>query len=111
MKTLEQSVKNLADFKTAPGQSVEIFENVYSKMGIYGWRKRCLYGFIIGLLVMITINLALTIWVLRVMELSTVSKNFSIQFTFNITSLLGWDEPFENNIEWTASGWKYSSYG
>ncbi|XP_044730838.1 zeta-sarcoglycan [Chrysoperla carnea] len=41
------------------------------KIGIYGWRKRCLYLLILGLLIMVIINLALTLWVLKVMEFST----------------------------------------
>ncbi|GLH03714.1 Delta-sarcoglycan [Gryllus bimaculatus] len=32
------------------------------KVGIYGWRKRCLYLLILGLLVMVIVNLALTLW-------------------------------------------------
>ena len=45
------------------------------KIGIYGWRKRCLYLLILGLLVMVIVNLALTLWVLKVMEFSSVSAN------------------------------------
>ncbi|XP_021925157.1 delta-sarcoglycan isoform X4 [Zootermopsis nevadensis] len=41
------------------------------KVGIYGWRKRCLYLLILGLLVMVIVNLALTLWVLKVMEFSS----------------------------------------
>lgn len=41
------------------------------KIGIYGWRKRCLYVLILGLLVMVIINLGLTLWVLKVMEFSS----------------------------------------
>ncbi|KAJ8400345.1 hypothetical protein AAFF_G00397280 [Aldrovandia affinis] len=37
------------------------------KIGIYGWRKRCLYLFILILIVILTVNFALTIWILRVM--------------------------------------------
>ncbi|XP_031429796.1 gamma-sarcoglycan [Clupea harengus] len=37
------------------------------KIGIYGWRKRCLYLFVLILLVILVINLALTIWIVRVM--------------------------------------------
>ncbi|KAL2096566.1 hypothetical protein ACEWY4_008714 [Coilia grayii] len=37
------------------------------KIGIYGWRKRCLYLFILILLAILVINLALTIWIVRVM--------------------------------------------
>lgn len=43
------------------------------QVGIYGWRKRCLYLLIMGLLVMVIVNLALTLWVLKVMEFSSVS--------------------------------------
>ncbi|CAH1776687.1 unnamed protein product [Owenia fusiformis] len=40
------------------------------KIGIYGWRKRCLYLFILIMMVCIVINLALTIWILQVMDFS-----------------------------------------
>ncbi|XP_056441028.1 zeta-sarcoglycan-like [Gadus chalcogrammus] len=41
---------------------------VYPNVGIYGWRKRCLYFFILLLLVTMIVNLALTIWILKVMN-------------------------------------------
>ncbi|KAG7458577.1 hypothetical protein MATL_G00221880 [Megalops atlanticus] len=37
-------------------------------VGIYGWRKRCLYFFVLLLLVTMIVNLALTIWILKVMN-------------------------------------------
>lgn len=40
------------------------------KIGIYGWRKRCLYVFILLLMVAVIVNLALTIWILKVMDFS-----------------------------------------
>lgn len=43
--------------------------NVY-KVGIYGWRKRCLYLFVLLLMVMVIINLALLIWIIKVMDFS-----------------------------------------
>lgn len=48
-------------------------------VGIYGWRKRCLYGFVLFLMLVIIINLALTIWILRVLSFSVVSH---LQFTY-----------------------------
>lgn len=42
------------------------------KIGIYGWRKRCLYLFVLILLVIMVINMALTIWIVRVMWFNTV---------------------------------------
>lgn len=42
-------------------------------MGIYGWRKRCLYLFVLLLMILILINLALTIWILKVMNFTIVS--------------------------------------
>lgn len=41
-------------------------DNVH-KIGIYGWRKRCLYLFVLLLIVILVVNFALTIWILRVM--------------------------------------------
>ncbi|XP_071086948.1 zeta-sarcoglycan-like [Haliotis cracherodii] len=43
---------------------------VSQPVGIYGWRKRCLYAFILFLMVVMIMNLALTIWILRVMNFS-----------------------------------------
>ncbi|KAM6972809.1 zeta-sarcoglycan [Aplochiton taeniatus] len=40
-------------------------------VGIYGWRKRCLYFFILLLLVTMIVNLALTVWILKVMNFTT----------------------------------------
>jgi len=45
-------------------------------VGIYGWRKRCLYFFILLLLVTMIVNLALTIWILKVMNFTVVSNSF-----------------------------------
>ncbi|KAL1509101.1 hypothetical protein ABEB36_003895 [Hypothenemus hampei] len=41
------------------------------RLGIYGWRKKCLYALILVLLFMVIVNLALTLWVLKVMDFST----------------------------------------
>lgn len=46
--------------------------NEYNVVGIYGWRKRSLYFFILFLVAIIIINLALTIWILVVMDFSVV---------------------------------------
>lgn len=46
-------------------------DHVY-KIGIYGWRKRCLYLFVLLLIIILVINFALTIWILRVMWFNTV---------------------------------------
>ena len=44
--------------------------HIIYKIGIYGWRKRCLYVFILLLMVIVIINFALTIWILKVMDFS-----------------------------------------
>ncbi|TRY93651.1 hypothetical protein DNTS_021150 [Danionella cerebrum] len=48
------------------GLLAPVSEYIYM-IGIYGWRKRCLYLFILLLLIILVVNLALTIWILRVM--------------------------------------------
>lgn len=44
-------------------------EAVYP-VGVYGWRKRCLYFFLLLLLVTMIVNLALTVWIIKVMNFS-----------------------------------------
>ncbi|KAK2520961.1 hypothetical protein Q9966_013270 [Columba livia] len=46
-------------------------------VGIYGWRKRCLYFFVLLLLVTMIVNLAMTIWILKVM-------NFTVDAVYGI---------------------------
>lgn len=42
------------------------------QLGLYGWRKKCLYTLILVLIILIVVNLTLTLWILKVMEFSTV---------------------------------------
>lgn len=46
------------------------------KVGIYGWRKRCLYFFVLLLMILILVNLAMTIWILKVMNFTIVSIEY-----------------------------------
>uniref|UniRef100_A0A182YCM7 Uncharacterized protein n=1 Tax=Anopheles stephensi TaxID=30069 RepID=A0A182YCM7_ANOST len=45
------------------------------QLALYGWRKKCLYALIFILMVMIIVNLALTLWIMKVMEFSSVSES------------------------------------
>ena len=49
----------------------------YNPIGIYGWRKRCLYFFLLLLAVIIIVNLGLTIWILVVLNFNVVSHGLS----------------------------------
>ncbi|XP_048798279.1 zeta-sarcoglycan isoform X1 [Lagopus muta] len=54
-------------------------------VGIYGWRKRCLYFFVLLLLVTMIVNLAMTIWILKVMNFTVrlllhFEQNFWFKF-------------------------------
>ncbi|KAM9853006.1 gamma-sarcoglycan [Aulostomus maculatus] len=57
---------------TTQGSSVPrpVPDQVYT-IGIYGWRKRCLYLFVLLLIIILVVNFALTIWILRVMWFNT----------------------------------------
>ncbi|KAM3874984.1 gamma-sarcoglycan [Diretmus argenteus] len=57
---------------TTQGSSVPrlVPDHVY-KIGIYGWRKRCLYLFVLLLIIILVVNFALTIWIFRVMWFNT----------------------------------------
>ncbi|XP_066572557.1 delta-sarcoglycan isoform X3 [Amia ocellicauda] len=54
------------------------------KVGIYGWRKRCLYFFVLLLMVLILVNLALTIWILKVMNF-TIGSPLFLQSSKNVS--------------------------
>ncbi|XP_035780507.1 uncharacterized protein LOC118460357 isoform X2 [Anopheles albimanus] len=41
------------------------------QLALYGWRKKCLYALILLLTIMIIINMALTLWIMKVMEFSS----------------------------------------
>ncbi|KAI4905240.1 hypothetical protein NFI96_016118 [Prochilodus magdalenae] len=55
-----------------PSQATEY---IY-KIGIYGWRKRCLYLFVLLLIIILVVNLSLTIWILRVMWFNTEGMGY-----------------------------------
>nr|KAF6370500.1 sarcoglycan gamma [Myotis myotis] len=60
------------------GTHIERPENQYVyKIGIYGWRKRCLYLFVLLLLIILLVNFALAIWILKVMWFSPVENRCS----------------------------------
>ncbi|KAK9870946.1 hypothetical protein WA026_009906 [Henosepilachna vigintioctopunctata] len=63
---------HLGGSTTQDGSKInDVTNSTYNfRIGIYGWRKRCLYVLILVLLIMVIINLALTLWVLKVMEFS-----------------------------------------
>ena len=48
-------------------------ESAYKPVGVYGWRKRCLYCLVMMLVAIIVTNLGLTIWILVVMDFNIVS--------------------------------------
>lgn len=41
------------------------------RLGVYGWRKKCLYSLVLTLMVIVILNLALTVWLLKVMGFSS----------------------------------------
>ncbi|XP_055585146.1 uncharacterized protein LOC129737982 isoform X2 [Uranotaenia lowii] len=54
-----------------PGATVAGSSGAAMQLALYGWRKKCLYSVILVLMIMIIINLALTLWILKVMEFSS----------------------------------------
>lgn len=74
---------------TTPGTSLERPKNEYVyKIGIYGWRKRCLYLFVLLLLIILVVNFSLTIWILKVMWFSPVSILFNFHSLLCLTTSL-----------------------
>lgn len=67
MPTRQRQNNNSATFENVEYTKPELTHIVY-KIGIYGWRKRCLYFLILLILIIAIINLALTIWIIRVQD-------------------------------------------
>ncbi|XP_060565081.1 zeta-sarcoglycan-like [Ruditapes philippinarum] len=57
------------------GRSSDFTESGYQPAGIYGWRKQCLYAIILFILVVVIMNLALTVWILRVLNFNIEGLN------------------------------------
>ena len=73
--------KEEMDIPSQGAAAADLQYNNSNPIGLYGWRKRCLYFFILLLVVTIITNLALTIWILVVLDFSQVSETVSM---FNI---------------------------
>lgn len=68
--------KNDSDPSTTQNRPSTLNESNFHqglRLGIYGWRKKCLYALILMLLFIVIVNLALTLWVLKVLDFSSVS--------------------------------------
>ncbi|XP_054829794.1 gamma-sarcoglycan [Eublepharis macularius] len=62
---------------TTPGTNLERPESQYVySIGIYGWRKRCLYLFVLLLIIILIVNFALLIWILKVMWFSPIGMGY-----------------------------------
>ena len=48
---------------------------VKTQIGIYGWRKRCLFMLIFVLILVVVFNLCLTLWFMEVLQFTSVSFN------------------------------------
>lgn len=70
-----QAIGNATHSRTTGSNSGEEFY-----LGLYGWRKKCLYFLILSLAILIVVNLALTLWILKVMEFTTVCVEFGSYF-------------------------------
>ncbi|XP_062513567.1 zeta-sarcoglycan-like [Corticium candelabrum] len=62
MSTNQQTMSNSNGARTHENDDAPL------KIGVYGWRKRCLYFFVLLLTATVIINLALTIWIIVVMR-------------------------------------------
>ncbi|CAI4232942.1 unnamed protein product [Auanema sp. JU1783] len=64
--TYPQAHTTVVHSSVKPAPDADIY-----RVGIYGWRKRCLYIFILILTIVIVLNMALTAWIMSVLDFST----------------------------------------
>ncbi|KAI4479822.1 hypothetical protein M0802_014339 [Mischocyttarus mexicanus] len=60
------------------------------RLGIYGWRKKCLYSLVLTLMIIVILNLALTVWLLKVMGFTSVSINLYFLLAFSFYQMQKW---------------------
>ena len=66
--------------KYANGSATPDHESEYTlqPVGLYGWRKKCLYFLILLIVAIATINLTMIVWIIRVQNFSFVSESLSL---------------------------------
>ncbi|KAL4230861.1 hypothetical protein ACF0H5_011235 [Mactra antiquata] len=57
------------------GKTADFTKSGHQPAGIYGWRKQCLYAVILFILIIVIMNAALTVWILRVLNFNITGLN------------------------------------
>ncbi|XP_028177366.1 zeta-sarcoglycan-like [Ostrinia furnacalis] len=70
-KITPEPILNNNTGRDTKADSIRNSYNSQFKVGIYGWRKKCLYVLVMALMFMMIINLALTLWVLKVLDFNS----------------------------------------
>lgn len=74
----EEDTKRNKKFRIIEGEEesdqTETHACVLVQAGLYGWRRQALAGLLLTLLAIVILNIALTLWMLKVMEFSTVRR-------------------------------------
>ena len=65
--------RDLPTAASAPGVQEAHDDDFINPIGVYGWRKRCLYCLVLLLIVVVLVNIALTAWILAVLNFNIVS--------------------------------------
>lgn len=91
-------------------------DGVEMYLGLIGWRKKCLYTLLLLLMLLIITNLVLTLWILKVMEFSTVSKVVkscisALALRFIHPAISGWHGSTEDRSGWHPTHWPDGHYG
>lgn len=99
-----QAIGSAAQSRTAGSTSGEEFY-----LGLYGWRKKCLYFLILSLAILIVVNLALTLWILKVMEFTTVRDAVLFpHFALASMNFLIWFAQLSHLLNRLCAGWNGS---
>ncbi|OWR42634.1 hypothetical protein KGM_211850 [Danaus plexippus plexippus] len=70
-KITPEPILNKNGGRDTKADSIRNSYNSQFKVGIYGWRKKCLYILVMTLMLMMIVNLALTLWILKVLDFNS----------------------------------------
>ena len=74
-------------------------------IGLYGWRKRCLYLVIVLLVVVLLVNLGLTLWILIVLDFNTVTMTACTVLVCLTILNTEWNGECGDRQIWNTIGW------
>lgn len=93
--TIQHQIQHPVSNEQLQQQQQQSHDNLYHvyELGFYGWKKKCLYLFIVTVTIVILINALLTLWIIAILSFSMViiiKSNISINHFIKFSIEWNW---------------------